>query len=154
MNNFFNFELISKDKNARLGKLSTAHGEINTPIFMPVGTAATVKAMHLKDVKASGAEIILANTYHLMLRPGQENIREMGGVRKFMGWDKPLLTDSGGFQIMSLGNLRQVQNDGVTFKSHLDGTKYFLSPNASLIKPSTFSKTCGLTLMYFLLNYL
>ena len=131
MNNFFNFELISKDKNARLGKLSTAHGEINTPIFMPVGTAATVKAMHLKDVEAAGAEIILANTYHLMLRPGQENIREMGGVRKFMGWDKPLLTDSGGFQIMSLGNLRQVQNDGVTFKSHLDGTKYFLSPKIS-----------------------
>ena len=98
---------------------------------MPVGTAATVKAMHLKDVEAAGAEIILANTYHLMLRPGQENIREMGGVRKFMGWNKPLLTDSGGFQIMSLGNLRQVQNDGVTFKSHLDGTKYFLSPKIS-----------------------
>ena len=115
MNNLFNFELISKDKNARLGKLSTAHGEINTPIFMPVGTAATVKAMHLKDVEAAGAEIILANTYHLMLRPGQENIREMGGVRKFMGWNKPLLTDSGGFQIMSLGNLRKVQNDGLTF---------------------------------------
>ena len=131
MNNVFNFELISKDKNARLGKLSTAHGEINTPIFMPVGTAATVKAMHLKDGEAAGAEIILANTYHLMLRPGQENIREMGGVRKFMGWDKPLLTDSGGFQIMSLWNLRQVQNDGVTFKSHLDGTKYFLSPKKS-----------------------
>ena len=131
MNNLFNFELISKDKNARLGKLSTAHGEINTPIFMPVGTAATVKAMHLKDVEAAGAEIILANTYHLMLRPGQENIREMGGVRKFMGWNKPLLTDSGGFQIMSLGKLRQVQNDGVTFKSHLDGTKYFLSPKIS-----------------------
>ena len=116
MNNLFNFELISKDKNARLGKLSTAHGKINTPIFMPVGTAATVKAMHLKDIETSGAEIILANTYHLMLRPGQENIREMGGVRKFMGWKKPLLTDSGGFQIMSLGKLRQVKNDGVTFK--------------------------------------
>ena len=127
MKNLFNFELLSRDKNARLGQLSTAHGIINTPIFMPVGTAATVKAMHLKDVEAAGAEIILANTYHLMLRPGQENIREMGGVRKFMGWNKPLLTDSGGFQIMSLGNLRQVQNDGVTFKSHLDGTKYFLS---------------------------
>ena len=131
MNNLFNFKLLSKDKNARLGKLSTAHGEINTPIFMPVGTAATVKAMHLKDVEASGAEIILANTYHLMLRPGQEKIKEMGGVRKFMGWNKPLLTDSGGFQIMSLGKLRQVQNDGVTFKSHLDGSKYFLSPKIS-----------------------
>ena len=131
MNNIFNFELISKDNGARLGKISTAHGEINTPVFMPVGTAATVKAMHLKDVEASGAEIILANTYHLMLRPGQVNIREMGGVRKFMGWNRPLLTDSGGFQIMSLGKLRKVQDNGVTFKSHLDGTKYFLSPKIS-----------------------
>ena len=131
MTNLFNFELISKDQNARLGKLSTAHGEINTPVFMPVGTAATVKAMHLRDVKASGAQIILANTYHLMLRPGQKIIKKMGGVRKFMGWDKPLLTDSGGFQIMSLGKLRQVQNNGVTFKSHIDGTKFFLSPKIS-----------------------
>ncbi len=131
MNNNFNFKLISQDKNARLGKLTTAHGEIDTPIFMPVGTAATVKAMHLKDVEASGAQIILANTYHLMLRPGQKNIKEMGGVRKFMGWNKPLLTDSGGFQIMSLGKLRKIENNGVTFKSHLDGTKYFLSPKIS-----------------------
>ena len=131
MTNLFNFELISKDQNARLGKLSTAHGEINTPIFMPVGTAATVKAMHLRDVEASGAQIILANTYHLMLRPGQKTIKKMGGVREFMGWDKPLLTDSGGFQIMSLGKLRQVQNNGVTFKSHIDGTKFFLSPKIS-----------------------
>ena len=131
MNNKFNFKLISQDKNARLGKLTTAHGEIDTPIFMPVGTAASVKAMHLKDVEASGAQIILANTYHLMLRPGQKNIKEMGGVRKFMGWNKPLLTDSGGFQIMSLGKLRKIESDGVTFKSHLDGTKYFLSPKIS-----------------------
>jgi queuine tRNA-ribosyltransferase len=131
MNGKFNFKLISQDKNARLGKLTTAHGEIDTPIFMPVGTAATVKAMHLKDVEASGAQIILANTYHLMLRPGQKNIKELGGVRKFMGWNKPLLTDSGGFQIMSLGKLRKIENDGVTFKSHLDGTKYFLSPKIS-----------------------
>jgi queuine tRNA-ribosyltransferase len=98
---------------------------------MPVGTAATVKAMHLKDVEEAGAQIILANTYHLMLRPGEKNIKEMGGVRKFMGWNKPLLTDSGGFQIMSLGKLRKIENDGVTFKSHLDGTKYFLSPKIS-----------------------
>ena len=131
MNNKFNFKLISQDKNARLGNLTTAHGEIETPIFMPVGTAASVKAMHLKDVEASGAQIILANTYHLMLRPGQKNIKELGGVRKFMGWNKPLLTDSGGFQIMSLGKLRKIENDGVTFKSHLDGTKYFLSPEKS-----------------------
>ena len=131
MNNKFNFKLISQDKNARLGNLTTAHGEIETPIFMPVGTAASIKAMHLKDVEASGAQIILANTYHLMLRPGQKNIKELGGVRKFMGWNKPLLTDSGGFQIMSLGKLRKIENDGVTFKSHLDGTKYFLSPKIS-----------------------
>ena len=131
MKNNFNFKLISQDKNARLGKLTTAHGIVDTPIFMPVGTAATVKAMHLKDVEEAGAQIILANTYHLMLRPGEKNIKEMGGVRKFMGWNKPLLTDSGGFQIMSLGNLRKVENEGVTFKSHLDGTKYFLSPKIS-----------------------
>ena len=131
MKNNFNFKLISQDKNARLGKLNTAHGTVDTPIFMPVGTAATVKAMHLKDVEEAGAQIILANTYHLMLRPGEKNIKEMGGVRKFMGWNKPLLTDSGGFQIMSLGKLRKVENEGVTFKSHLDGTKYFLSPKIS-----------------------
>jgi queuine tRNA-ribosyltransferase len=131
MKNNFNFKLISQDKNARLGKLTTAHGTIDTPIFMPVGTAATVKAMHLKDVEEAGAQIILANTYHLMLRPGEKNIKEMGGVRKFMGWNKPLLTDSGGFQIMSLGKLRKIENEGVTFKSHLDGTKYFLSPKIS-----------------------
>ncbi|MDG1882133.1 MAG: tRNA guanosine(34) transglycosylase Tgt [Alphaproteobacteria bacterium] len=131
MKNKFNFKLISQDKNARLGKLTTAHGIIDTPIFMPVGTAATVKAMHLKDVEEAGAQIILANTYHLMLRPGEKNIKEMGGVRKFMGWNKPLLTDSGGFQIMSLGKLRKIENNGVTFKSHLDGTNYFLSPKIS-----------------------
>ena len=131
MKNNCNFKLISQDKNARLGKLTTAHGIVDTPIFMPVGTAATVKAMHLKDVEEAGAQIILANTYHLMLRPGEKNIKEMGGVRKFMGWNKPLLTDSGGFQIMSLGKLRKVENEGVTFKSHLDGTKYFLSPKIS-----------------------
>ena len=131
MNKKFNFKLISQDKKARLGKISTAHGDIDTPIFMPVGTAATVKAMHLRDVEQSGAQIILANTYHLMLRPGQKNIKQMGGVRKFMGWNKPLLTDSGGFQIMSLGKLRDINQSGVTFKSHLDGTKYFLSPEIS-----------------------
>ncbi|MDC0975895.1 tRNA guanosine(34) transglycosylase Tgt [Alphaproteobacteria bacterium] len=131
MKNNFNFKLISQDKKARLGELTTAHGVVDTPIFMPVGTVATVKAMHLKDVEEAGAQIILANTYHLMLRPGAKNIKEMGGVRKFMGWNKPLLTDSGGFQIMSLGKLRKIENNGVTFKSHLDGTKYFLSPKIS-----------------------
>ena len=131
MNDRFKFKLISKDKSARLGKIYTAHGDIETPIFMPVGTAGTVKAIHLRDVEQAGAQIILANTYHLMLRPGQNNIREMGGVRSFMGWKKPLLTDSGGFQIMSLGKLRKVEQEGVTFKSHLDGTKYFLTPKLS-----------------------
>ena len=131
MNKKFTFKLISQDKKARLGKITTAHGDIDTPIFMPVGTAATVKAIHLRDVEQSGAQIILANTYHLMLRPGQKNIKQMGGVRKFMGWNKPLLTDSGGFQIMSLGKLRDINQSGVTFKSHLDGTKYFLSPEIS-----------------------
>jgi queuine tRNA-ribosyltransferase len=131
LNNTFGYKLISKDKNARLGKLFTAHGEVDTPIFMPVGTAATDKDMHLRDVELSGAQIILSNTYHLMLRPGHENIKKMGGVRKFMGWKKPLLTDSGGFQIMSLGKLRKVEEEGVTFKSHLDGSKYFLSPKIS-----------------------
>src|SRR5210317_58178 len=131
LNNTFSYKLISKDKNARLGKLFTAHGEVDTPIFMPVGTAATVKAMHLRDVELSGAQIILSNTYHLMLRPGHKNIKKRGGVRKFMGWKKPLLTDSGGFQIMSLGKLRKVEEEGVTFKSHLDGSKYFLSPKIS-----------------------
>ena len=131
MNKKFTFKLMSQDKKARLGKITTAHGDIDTPIFMPVGTAATVKAMHLRDVEQSGAQIILANTYHLMLRPGQKNIKQMGGVRKFMGWNKPLLTDSGGFQIMSLGKLRDINQSGVTFKSHLDGTKYFLSPEIS-----------------------
>ena len=91
LSNYFNYKLISKDKDARLGKLFTSHGVIDTPIFMPVGTAATVKAIHLRDVELSGAQIILSNTYHLMLRPGYENIRKLGGVRKFMGWEKPLL---------------------------------------------------------------
>ena len=131
MNDQFKFKLMGKDKSARLGKIFTAHGDIETPIFMPVGTAGSVKAMHLRDVEQAGAQIILANTYHLMLRPGQNNIREMGGVRNFMGWKKPLLTDSGGFQIMSLGKLRKVEQEGVTFKSHLDGTKYFLTPKLS-----------------------
>ena len=104
MNNKFNFKLISKDKNARLGKLKTAHGDIDTPIFMPVGTAASVKAMHLRDVKASGAQIILANTYHLMLQPGPEIIAKEGGLQNFTQWNGPMMTDSGGYQIFSLGN--------------------------------------------------
>ena len=116
---------------ARRGTLTTAHGVIETPVFMPVGTAATVKAMTVDDVWATGAMIILANTYHLMLRPGPERVERLGGIRKLMGWDGPLLTDSGGFQVMSLGDLRKIDDDGVTFKSHLDGSKHRLTPERS-----------------------
>ena len=116
---------------ARRGTLTTAHGVIETPVFMPVGTAATVKAMTVNDVWATGAMIILANTYHLMLRPGPERVERLGGIRKLMGWDGPLLTDSGGFQVMSLGDLRKIDDDGVTFKSHLDGSKHRLTPERS-----------------------
>ncbi len=127
----FNFKLNSSDFEARAGVIETAHGNINTPIFMPVGTLATVKAMHLKDVLSIGAEVILANTYHLLLRPGQEIIKKFNGVRNFMNWKKPLLTDSGGFQIMSLSKLNKISSEGVEFKSHIDGSKYFLSPEKS-----------------------
>ncbi len=116
---------------ARSGIINTIHGNVQTPIFMPVGTLATVKAMGLNDLYDIGAEIILSNTYHLMLRPGIEIIRKFGGVRKFMRWDKPLLTDSGGFQIMSLSKLTKVNSKGVEFKSHIDGSKFFLTPEKS-----------------------
>ncbi len=127
----FQFSLLNSDKNARAGEIITAHGNIETPIFMPVGTLATVKAMHLRDVLEIGAQIILANTYHLMLRPGENIIKKFGGVRRFMSWQKPLLTDSGGFQIMSLSKLTKLSDTGVEFKSHIDGTKYFLTPEKS-----------------------
>lgn len=127
----FQFSLLNSDGGARRGRLNTAHGVIETPVFMPVGTAATVKAMTVDDVWATGAMIILANTYHLMLRPGAERVERLGGVRRMMGWDGPLLTDSGGFQVMSLGNLRKIDEDGVTFKSHLDGSKHRLTPERS-----------------------
>ncbi len=131
MSKNFNFTLLSNDFNARAGILNTKHGLIETPIFMPVGTLATVKAMGLKDLDEIGATIILSNTYHLMLRPGIEVIKKFRGVRNFMNWEKPLLTDSGGFQIMSLSKLTKVNDSGVEFKSHLDGSKYFLSPEKS-----------------------
>lgn len=135
----FQFELKATERlhnqvnnlGARRGTLTTAHGVIETPVFMPVGTAATVKAMTVDDVWATGAMIILANTYHLMLRPGPERVERLGGIRKLMGWDGPLLTDSGGFQVMSLGDLRKIDDDGVTFKSHLDGSKHRLTPERS-----------------------
>ncbi len=117
---------------ARRGKIVTAHGEINTPAFMPVGTQATVKAMAPESVLETGAEIILGNTYHLMLRPGAERIHKLGGLHKFMNWHKPILTDSGGFQVMSLAGLRKVEENGVTFRSHIDGELVTLTPERSI----------------------
>ena len=126
------FEIIKKTGNARRGRLYTKHGVVNTPAFMPVGTCGTVKAMMPESVAATGAEILLGNTYHLMLRPGADLVEKMGGLHKFMNWDKPILTDSGGFQVMSLTGLRKLTEDGVTFSSHVDGKKYFLSPEESM----------------------
>ena len=142
----FQFSLLNSDKNARAGEIMTAHGNIETPIFMPVGTLATVKAMHLRDVLEIGAQIILANTYHLMLRPGESIIKKFGGVRRFMSWQKPLLTDSGGFQIMSLSKLTKLSDSGVEFKSHIDGTKYFLTPEKSTEIQKTLDATISMQL--------
>ncbi|PKM80949.1 MAG: tRNA guanosine(34) transglycosylase Tgt [Firmicutes bacterium HGW-Firmicutes-14] len=128
------YELIKQCRHsgARLGKLHTPHGVIETPVFMPVGTQATVKAMTPEELKENGAEIILSNTYHLYLRPGAELIKEAGGLHKFMNWDRPILTDSGGFQVFSLGPLRKVSEEGVTFKSHLDGSTHLMSPEKAV----------------------
>ena len=128
----FNFKINNEDGSARLGTISTNRGNILTPAFMPVGTAATVKAMMPESVSSTGAEIILSNTYHLMLRPTAERIFQLGGLHKFMNWDRPILTDSGGFQVMSLSKLRKITEDGVTFKSHVDGSKHYLSPERSI----------------------
>ncbi|MEK7851918.1 MAG: tRNA guanosine(34) transglycosylase Tgt [Deltaproteobacteria bacterium] len=128
------FELLKKDtsSNARLGRFHTRHGVVNTPVFMPVGTVATVKAMTPHEVKDLGAEIILGNTYHLMLRPGHAIIRELGGLHKFMAWDGPILTDSGGFQVFSLGDMRKITEEGVLFQSHIDGAKHTLTPESAI----------------------
>lgn len=126
------FEIDKKIGKSRLGRLITKHGVVNTPAFMPVGTCATVKAMMPESVAATGAEILLGNTYHLMLRPGADLVEKMGGLHKFMNWDKPILTDSGGFQVMSLSGLRKLKEDGVTFRSHVDGKQFFLSPEESM----------------------
>lgn len=128
----FDLEIVATDEAARLGRLTTSHGIIDTPAFMPVGTAATVKGMFPETVASTGAQIILANTYHLMLRPGAERIAKLGGVRKFMNWPGPLLTDSGGFQVMSLAKLRQINEEGVTFQSHIDGTRHQLTPERAI----------------------
>ena len=127
------FEVLATDPTgARLGRLTTPHGVIETPAFMPVGTAATVKGQTQQDLEELGVQILLANTYHLYLRPGHELIREMGGLHRFMSWPRPILTDSGGYQIFSLSDLRKVADEGVTFRSHIDGSEHFLSPEKAL----------------------
>lgn len=135
----FRYELIKEDKHtgARLGKIHTNHGVINTPIFMPVGTQATVKSMTSEDLKEMDANIILGNTYHLYLRPGQEIMEKAGGLHKFMNWDRPILTDSGGFQVFSLNDLRKITEEGVEFCSHLDGSRHFMSPEKSIDMQNT-----------------
>lgn len=128
----FDFDLHATDGAARTGVLRTPRGDIRTPAFMPVGTAATVKALYPEQVKEAGADIILGNTYHLMLRPGAERVKRLGGLHHFMRWDGPILTDSGGFQVWSLSDLRQMSEEGVAFKSHLDGSKHMLTPERSI----------------------
>jgi queuine tRNA-ribosyltransferase len=128
----FSFEVTARDGAARTGAISTPRGVVRTPAFMPVGTGATVKAMFPEDVAATGADIILANTYHLMLRPGAERIARLGGLHKFMHWDEPILTDSGGYQVMSLAKLRRIDERGVTFQSHIDGATVALSPERAI----------------------
>ncbi len=128
----FGFTLVAEDGSARTGVLATRHGVVHTPAFMPVGTLGTVKAMLPESVAATGAEILLANTYHLMLRPGAERVARLGGLHRFMGWDKPILTDSGGFQVMSLAKLRKLDEQGVTFQSHLDGSTHLLTPERAM----------------------
>ncbi len=129
---FGKYTLEATDGTARAGTLSTAHGDIQTPIFMPVGTKATVKAMSSHELEDIGSQVILGNTYHLHLRPGEQLIKEMGGLHKFMSWNKPILTDSGGFQVFSLSSLNKLTEEGVTFSSHLDGSKLFISPEKSM----------------------
>ncbi|MFN0022644.1 MAG: tRNA guanosine(34) transglycosylase Tgt, partial [Parvularculaceae bacterium] len=128
----FSFTLNATDGAARTGVIETPRGEIRTPAFMPVGTAGTVKAMFPEDVRATGADVLLGNTYHLMLRPGAERVAARGGLHKFMNWPRPILTDSGGFQVMSLAKLRNIEEKGVTFSSHLDGSKFELSPERAI----------------------
>jgi queuine tRNA-ribosyltransferase len=128
----FDFTIAATDGAARTGTITMQRGEIRTPAFMPVGTAATVKAMKPADVRGSGADILLGNTYHLMLRPGAERVARLGGLHHFMGWNRPILTDSGGYQVMSLSDLTKITEEGVSFKSHLDGSRHMLSPERSI----------------------
>src|SRR3954470_12912888 len=126
------FQLQGRDGEARTGRLTTPHGVVRTPAFMPVGTAGAMKGLHWREVRDAGADIVLSNTYHLMLRPGAERIAALGGLQKFTGWNGPMLTDSGGFQVMSLSQLRKLSEPGVTFRSHIDGTKLELSPERAI----------------------
>ena len=128
----FAFSIHATDGRARTGTIQMRRGEIRTPAFMPVGTAATVKAMKPEAVRATGADIILGNTYHLMLRPGAERVARLGGLHKFMNWPRPILTDSGGYQVMSLSDLRKITEEGVTFASHIDGSRHNLTPERSM----------------------
>ena len=128
----FSFQVLDTDGNARRGVITTSRGEVRTPAFMPVGTAGTVKAMYMDQVRDLGSDIILGNTYHLMLRPGAERVAKLGGLHEFAGWRGPILTDSGGFQVMSLASLRKMTEKGVTFQSHVDGAKYELTPERSI----------------------
>jgi queuine tRNA-ribosyltransferase len=132
MTDRFAFTLLETDGGARLGEIATPRGPIRTPAFMPVGTAATVKAVYTDQLEAAGADVVLANTYHLMLRPGAERVARLGGLHRFMGWHKPILTDSGGFQVMSLARLRKISDDGVTFQSHVDGSTHVLTPERAI----------------------
>ncbi|MCB1436199.1 MAG: tRNA guanosine(34) transglycosylase Tgt [Rhodobiaceae bacterium] len=128
----FSFKLLASDGAARRGEIGTAHGTVRTPAFMPVGTQGTVKAMFPGDVRAAGADILLGNTYHLMLRPGAERVARLGGLHAFMNWPHPILTDSGGFQVMSLARLRKISEEGVAFQSHVDGSKHLLTPERAM----------------------
>jgi len=132
MNPRFAFTIHATDGKARTGTIAMRRGEIRTPAFMPVGTAATVKAMKPEAVRATGADVILGNTYHLMLRPGAERVARLGGLHEFMNWPRPILTDSGGYQVMSLADLRKLTEDGVTFRSHIDGSQHMLTPERSM----------------------
>src|SRR3954470_18531716 len=132
MSQEFSFRLFATDGAARTGEISTAHGVVRTPAFMPVGTQGAIKGVHPEAVRASGADIVLANTYHLMLRPGAERIAELGGLHAFMRWPRAILTDSGGFQVMSLSELRKIDEGCVTFRSHLDGAMVELSPERAV----------------------
>ncbi len=142
----FRFDVLATDGAARTGRMTTAHGTVETPAFMPVGTAATVKAMTPQAVAASGADMVLANSYHLMLRPGAERVADLGGLHRFMAWPGPILTDSGGFQVMSLAELRRIDDDGVTFRSHLDGSTRRLTPESSVALQHALDSTVSMVL--------